>query len=82
MQKEIRIRVNSEDNVEGDKNKLNSVMMNENDSNLVVKVSNLIELPRDKDGKILYELISLNTGIYKTGDHLSTARRPKKQSSL
>ena len=67
--------IKSEDNVEGDKNKVNSVMMNEDDSNLVVKVSNLIEPPRDKDGKIIYELMSLRTGNYKTGDHTSTARR-------
>ena len=50
-------------------------MMNEDDSTLVVKVSNLIEPPRDTDGKFFYELMSLNTGIYKTGDHPSTARR-------
>ena len=50
-------KVNSEDNVEGDKNKVNYVMMNDDDSNLVVKVSNLIEPSRDKDGKVLYDLI-------------------------
>ena len=44
---EDKNKVNSEDSVEGGKNKLNSIMMNENDSNLVVKVSNLIEPPRD-----------------------------------
>ena len=51
--------------------------MNEDDSNLVVKVSNLIKPTRDKDGEIIYDLMSLNTGIYKIGDHPSTARRQK-----
>ena len=38
-------------------------------------VSNLIEPPCDKDGKIQYQFMSLNTGIYKNGDDPSTARR-------
>ena len=78
----IPVKSKEKDNVEGDKNKINSEMINEDDSNLMVKVSNFIEHSRDKDDKILYELMSLNMGIYKTGDYPSTARRQKKQSSL
>ena len=40
-------------------------------------VSNLIEPPCDKDGKIQYQFMSLNTGIYKNGDDTSTVRRQK-----
>ena len=61
------VKSKEKDNVEGDMNKINS-------EDLVVEVSNLIEPPRDKDGKILYDLMSLNTGIYKNGDHPSTVR--------
>ena len=61
------VKSKEKDNVEGDMNKMNS-------EDLVVEVSNLIEPPRDKDGKILYDLMSLNTGIYKNGDHPSTVR--------
>ena len=63
----IPVKSKEKDNVEGDMNKINS-------EDLVVEVSNLIEPPRDKDGKILYDLMSLNTGIYKNGDHPSTVR--------
>ena len=73
----IPVKSKEKDNVEGDKNKINSEMINEDDSNLMVKVSNFIEHSRDKDDKILYELMSLNMGIYKTGDYPSTARRQK-----
>ena len=67
---DVPVTSKEKDNVEGNKNKVSS-------EDLVVKVSNLIEPPRDKDGKILYELMSMNTGIYKKGDHPSTARRQK-----
>ena len=50
-----------------------------NSDDLVVEVSTLIEPPRDNDGNILYDLMSLNTGIYKKGDNPSTVRRQKKQ---
>ena len=48
-----------------------------NPEDLVVEVSNLIGPPRDKDGNILCDSISLNTGIYKRGDNPSTVRRQK-----
>ena len=50
------VKSKEKDNVEGDMNKMNP-------EDLVVEVSNLIEPPRDKDGNILYDLMSLNTGI-------------------
>ena len=49
--------------------------MNEDVYKSVDKVSNLIEPPRDKDGNIQYQCMSLNTGIYKNGDDPSNARR-------
>ena len=64
------VKSKEKDNVEGDMNKMNP-------EDLVVEVSNLIEPPRDNDGNILYDLMSLNTGIYKKGDNPSTVRRQK-----
>ena len=61
--------------VEGDKKKETTV--NEYVYKSVDIVSNLIEPPRDKDGKIQYQCMSLNTGIYENGNNLSTARRQK-----
>lgn len=40
----------------------------------------LIQPPRDEDGNIQYQLMSLNTSIYKSGDDSSTARRQKNSS--
>ena len=51
--------------------------MNEDVYKSVDKVSNLIEPPRDKDGNIQYQFMSLNTGIYKNGDDPSNTRRQK-----
>ena len=61
--------------VEGDKKK--ETTMNEDVYKSVDIVSTLIEPPRDKDGKIQYQFMSLNTDIYKNGDDPSTARRQK-----
>ena len=58
--------------VEGDKKK--ETTMNEDVYKSVDIVSNLIEPPRDKDGKIQYQFMSLNTGIYKNGDDPSIVR--------
>ena len=52
------VKSKEKDNLEGDMNKMNS-------DDLVVEVSTLIEPPHDNDGNILYDLMSLNTGIYK-----------------
>ena len=61
--------------VEGDKKK--ETTMNEDFYKSVDIVSNLIEPPRDKDGKIQYQCMSLNMDIYKNGDDPSTARIQK-----
>ena len=70
ISKDEPVKSKETDNVEGNMNKMNS-------EDLVVEVSNLIESPRDKDGDILYDLMSLSTGIYKKGDNPSTVRRQK-----
>ena len=59
--------------VEGDKKK--ETTMNEDVYKSVDIVSNYIEHPRDENGKIQYQSMSLNTGIYKNGYDPSTTRR-------
>ena len=63
--------------VKGKKKKIDNITNDVYIINLVVKISYLIEPPRDEDGKIQYNLMSLNTGIYNKGDDQSTAGRGK-----
>ena len=69
------IKSKGKEKIEGDKKNVNNTTMNEDNHNTVDKISNLIEPPRDKDGKIKYQCMFFNTGLYKKGEHPSTARR-------
>ena len=60
-----------------EREKKKETTMNEDVYKSVDIVSNLIEPPRDKDGKIQYQLMSFNTDIYQNGHDPSTARRQK-----
>ena len=66
--------------VKENKKKVDNVTKDIGITNLVGKVISLIQSPRDEDSNIQYQLISLNTGIYKSGDDSSTARRQKNSS--